>query len=175
MKVSFENLNDCFTLIENFRLKWRFTDERYNILPTIHIEQLKPLNCEGSEFVWDFISKSGLHNHTPFKTDFFKTIVKAKIKNTNQKEIKKWLFKRGFPFDKEVILSWQPDLAMIVPWKLFVKYYDSFYYNISDDLTIIDKSLNWAILFYHENEIYFGTNEHYITDTSFKDEKFIWD
>ncbi len=52
---------------------------------------------------------------------------------------------------------------MIVPWKLFVNYFDSFYYAGSDDLTIFDESLNWAFLFYHEDEIYFGTNKNFTT------------
>ncbi len=59
------------------------------------------------------------------------------------------------PFNKNVFLSWQPEDAMIVPWKLLIKYFDSFYYG-GDDLTIIDESLNWSILFYHEDEVYFG-------------------
>ena len=61
---------------------------------------------------------------------------------------------------------------MIVPWKLFIKYFDSFYN--SDDLTIIDQSLTWALLFYHESEIYFGTNNDYELSDAFANRQFIW-
>ncbi len=47
---------------------------------------------------------------------------------------------------------------MIVPWKMLVKYFDDFYYGVSDDLTIIDDYMNWALFFHHEGQIYFGTN-----------------
>lgn len=61
---------------------------------------------------------------------------------------------------------------MIVPWKLLVKYFDSFYY--ADDLTVIDETLSWALLFYHEDEIYFGTNKDFIPDEAFSDIDFLW-
>lgn len=160
--------------MDEFQLGWRFTDEKYDLLPEIHLKQLKPLNKIASKFIWDFISTSGLHIHSPFKYGFFKTIDKAKILDSNEKEIKKWLYQRGISFDKEVFLSWQPNSAMIVPWKLLIKYFDSFYYGSSDDLTIIDQSLNWAVLFYHEDEIYFGTNEEFEPSTAFENIDFIW-
>ncbi len=158
--------------MDDFVLKWRFTDEKYDKLPDDHLSQLKPLDRKAAIFLWSYISDNSLHEHIPFKRDYFNIIDKAKIRQDNKPEIKKWLYRRGFPFDKSVYLSWQPEVAMIVPWKLFVKYFDSFYY--SDDLTIIDQSLNWALLFYHEDEIYFGTNEPYLAGESFADEEFIW-
>ena len=174
MKIDFDNILECEISMEEFRLKWRFTEEKYDKLPKEHLEQLKPLNKEGSEFLWNFIEQTNLHYDTPFKKDFFKTIDKAKIYENNEKEIKKWLYERRLPFEKQVFLSWQPSDAIIVPWKIFIKYFDSFYYGSSDDLTIIDESLNWALLFYHEDEIYFGTNEKYKPSKIFENIDFIW-
>lgn len=167
MAIDFENINDHIIPMKDFGLSWRLTDD----LPEIHLDQLKPLDKIASKFLWDYISDSGLHDDTPFKTNFFKTIDKAKTYLDNKQEIKKWLYHRGLPFDKQVFLSWQPNEAMVVPWKLFIKYVDSFY---SDDLTIIDQSLTWALLFYHESEIYFGTNNDYKPGEDFSDRQFIW-
>ncbi len=41
---------------------------------------------------------------------------------------------------------------------MIVKYWSDFYYPSSDDLIIVDKTLNWALLLYHEDMIVFGTN-----------------
>ena len=172
MHVDFTNIYDYIIPIKDFSLGWRFTDEKYNKLPDAHLNQLQPLNTEASEFLWKYISDSRLHDDTPFKRNYFKTIDKAKILIANDSEIKKWLYHRGLPFNKNVFLSWQPSEAMIVPWKIFIKYYDNFYY--TDDLTIIDDSLTWALLFYHENEIYFGTNKDFIPDKAFDKIDFIW-
>lgn len=174
MSISFENISNHTIPLEKFRYKWRFTDEKYDKLPDAHLEQLKPLDHKAAKFLWDFIAETKLHGNVPFKKDFFKTIDKAQILSNNTGEIRKWLYRRGFAFDKEVFLSWQPDEAMSVPWKLFVKYFDSFYYGGSDDLTIIDRSLNWALLFYHEDEIYFGTNLDFKPSEEFSDHNFIW-
>jgi hypothetical protein len=174
MKIGFDNIHDHIIPMEEFRLNWRFTEENYHALPEEHLELLKPLNEKAAKFLWDYILKSGLHEDTPFKKDFFQTIEKAKILDSNTKEIKKWLYHRGLPFEKEVFLSWQPDDAMILPWKLLIKYFNSFYYSTSDDLSIIDQSLNWALLFYHEDEVYFGSNEAYKPGDAFKDVDFIW-
>jgi hypothetical protein len=154
-------------------MKWRFTEEKYDKLPDQHLEQLKPLDTKATKFVWDYISETNLHANVPFKKDFFRTIDKARISNNNEKEIKKWLYQRAIPFDRPVFLSWQPTDAMIVPWKLLIKYFDSFYYP-GDDLTVIDESLTWALLFYHEDEIYFGTNKDFKPSETFADINFIW-
>ena len=49
---------------------------------------------------------------------------------------------------------------MKTKWKFVVKYWDSIFYGGSDDLTIFDDSLEWAVLFFHENEIYWKDWNH---------------
>ena len=160
--------------MDNFQLSWRFTDEKYDKLPDQHLEQLKPFDKQASDFLSAYIDNSNLHNDIPFKKGFFQTIDKAKILEDNKSEIKKWLYQRGLPFDKSVYLCWDKDNTLVLPWKIFIKYFDSFYYTSSDDLTVFDESLNWAILFYHEDEIYFGTNQKFRPSKEFADIDFIW-
>ncbi len=174
MKVDFSNINEHVIPINDFRLKWRFTDRNYEKLSEEHLNQLKPLDKQASNYLWDYISQTNLHKDTPFKKGLFRTIDKAKILEGNEKLVKKWLYQRGIPFDKNVYLSWQPNDAMIVPWKILIKYFDSFYYGTCDDLTVIDQSLNWALLFYHEDEIYFGTNKNFKPSELFSNTDFIW-
>lgn len=172
MSVDFDNILQYVIPMDDFSLKWRFTEEKYDVLPDEHLEQLKPLSKEASLFLSNYISMRSLHQDLPFKENFFRTIDKAKITSGNEKEIKKWLYQRGIPFQKNVFLSWEPTNAMIVPWKLFVKYFDSFYY--ADDLTIFDQSMDWALLFYHEDEIYFGTNKEFEIFELPIDSDFLW-
>lgn len=162
MKVDFSNIEKHTIPISEFRLKWRFTEEKYNILPNIHLDQLKPLDIEAANFLSTYISKVDLHADVPFKRNFFRTVDNIDIYEGNESEIKNWLYQRGLPFEKNVFLSWDKESAMIVPWKILIKYFDSFYYGGSDDLTVFDESLQWALMFYHEDEIYFGTNKDFI-------------
>lgn len=174
MNIGFDNINDHVIPMDDFSMKWRFTEERYDKLPEIHLNQLKPLDVAGSKFLWDYISTVRLHDDVPFKKGFFTTIDKAKIFIGNEKEIKKWLYQRGIAFGREVYLSWQQDTAMIVPWKLLIKYFDAFYYPSSDDLLVFEPSLDWALLFFHTDDIYFGTNKAFKPGGAFDDIEFLW-
>ena len=103
MNVDFDNIFQHRIRIEEFQLKWRFTEEKYDKLPELHLEQLIPFNKDASKFLWDYIGNTNLHKDIPFKKVFFITIDKVKILDNNHKE-KKWLYRRGFPFDKFIIL-----------------------------------------------------------------------
>ncbi|MEO6977025.1 MAG: hypothetical protein ABI113_01565 [Mucilaginibacter sp.] len=174
MKIDFDNISEHVIPMDDFSLKWRFTEEKYDKLPELHLSQLKPLDDNASMFLWHYIAATKLHDNFPFKQDFFRAIDKAKILTGNKSDVMKWLYQRGLAFDKEVYLSWQPSTAMMVPWEMLIKYFDAFYYPSSDDLTVIDQSLTWALLFYHENEIYFGTNKDFVPSETFADIEFLW-
>lgn len=158
MTIDFNNITEDVIPMNEFRLKHRFTNGYYEKLPDSHFKQLKPLGKKGSHFLWNYTVKSELHGNAPFKKDFFHKIEKARISEGREKEIKLWLFQRGIPFEKPVYLSWQPTEAMIVPWKLLIKYFDHFHNCTCGDLTVMDQSLDWALLFHHQHEIYFGSN-----------------
>lgn len=159
MKVDFSNIKEHVILMGDFSLRWRFTEPEYKVLPKIHLNQIKPLDKEASKFLSDYIDDTRLHLNVPFKKDFFKSIDKKFIFEGNEKDVKKWLYQRGIAFEKEVYLCYDSETAIIAPWKLVIKYFDDFHY--ADDLTVIDQSLNWALLFFHEGEIYFGSNMKY--------------
>jgi len=165
--MTFEELNNHILPMSEFTLKWRFTEEKYDCLPEQHLIELNPLDKLGANFLADHISDCRIHSHMPFKNDLFQTLDKIKILEENEKEITKWLYQRAIPFGKKVYLSWDVDNGMITKWKFVVKYWDSIFYGGSDDLTVFDQSLEWALLFFHEDEIYSGTNKEYETKDEF--------
>ncbi len=159
--ISFDNIDNYKLPIKESSIIWRFTEEEYNKLPIEHLNQIQAYNKEGSKFLDTYISQLNLHQEVPFTQGFFKTIDRIDFGIDDEQKVKKWLYKRGFAFDKEVYLSWDVETGAKVPWKILVKYFDDFFYPGPDDLTVFDSSLNWALLFFHEAEIYFGTNENY--------------
>ncbi len=168
MKIDFTNIDKHIVPISEFRLKWRFMEEKYTVLPDIHLNRLKPLDSEAALFLSTYISKVDLHANAPFKKNFFRTVDNINVVEDNNDAIKKWLYQRGLPFDKNVYLSWDNEDAMIVPWKILIKYFDTFYYGGSDDLTVFDESLQWALMFSHWDTIYFGTNKDFIPSDNFE-------
>jgi len=157
MQITFNNIYEHIISINTFHLKWRFTEEKYKLLPKDDLNQLKPLDNAAAKFFCEYLSQNNLHDNFPFKKDIFKAVDTIKVSLGNEDEIKQWLYQCGLPFDEPVFLSWDEETAMIVNWEMVIKYFDSFYYPSSDDLTVFDKNLKWTVLFYHEDEIYFGT------------------
>ena len=67
MKVDFNNIKEHIIPMTDFGLKWRFTNEKYDKIPDEHLNQLKPLDKEAANYLWDFILQTNLHKDTPFK------------------------------------------------------------------------------------------------------------
>ena len=171
--MNFQEINEHIIPMDDFSLKWRFTEEEYDLISNIHLNELKPLDNKASNFLNNFIEKIRIHNQVPFKENFFRTIDKVKILEGNEKAIKKWLYQRDLPFDKTVFLSWDKETSMMTKWKFIVKYWDSIFYGGSDDLTVFDESLEWSLLFFHEDEIYWGTNKKFESEDKYDENWFI--
>jgi hypothetical protein len=171
-KMDFKTIDRHIIPMDDFSIKWRFTEEKYDMLPDEHLQEIKPFDSKASLFLHDFIMKTTLHDQIPFKKNFFKTIDTIYRTDDNEPEIKKWLYHRGLSFDKTVYLTWDPQTSLKTKWKYVVKYWDSFFYSSSDDLTVFDESLNWALLFTHHDDLYWGTNKKYETTTEFNEDWF---
>ena len=157
--VTLENIEQHIIPFDQFRYKWRFTEEKYNVLPPHHLEQIRPLGKEAAHLLVDVTVGNGNFDKWPLGNPSFRHVEQTQILDTPEDEqlIKKWLFHRGLPFEREVFASWDYDSAAITTWKMVVKYWSDFAYPF-DDLIVVDKNLNWALLFYHESIIVFGTN-----------------
>ena len=113
--------------MEQFTLKWRFTDPHYRVLPAVHIEQVKPLSSESARLIWD--PTCPLHYGFPYSPGFFQSVESVPLDNADPSAIRttrKWLFNRGVLFSSAVYLSYQPEEAITTTWKMVVKYWDDF-------------------------------------------------
>lgn len=147
----------------DFPLKWRFTDPNYSVLPDEHLNQIRPLSPKSARQIWRFILDTDLHRDVPFRQGFFQHVESTGIVDSHgngeeDARIRKWLYRCAIPFDRRIFLVWQPEWVIETSWKMLVKYWTDFYYPISDDLTVCDESLQWALLFHHKDEVFFGTN-----------------
>ncbi len=106
--IDFRSIYNHIIPMNDFELKWRFLSS-YNKILAAHIDKLKPLDKKASNFLWNYIATTGLHDDEPFKKGFFRTIDKIIIEDDNTGEIRKWLYHRRLPFSKDVFLSWQPE------------------------------------------------------------------
>jgi hypothetical protein len=161
--VATEPLHFDTVPIDQFPLKWRFTDPRYAVLPPVHLAQVKPLAPSEARRLWDLIVQADIHVEIPFTKGYFRSVTSTRIEDSHgndveDRRLRKWLYQRGIPFRQQIWLSYQPEWAIETTWKVLLKYWTSFYYPGSDDLTVIEGSFTWALLFHHEEEVFFGTN-----------------
>jgi len=66
MNIDLGNIKEHTIPLDGFQLKWRFTEEKYDILPEYHLNQLLPLNEEASNYLWNLIEELGIHDDEPF-------------------------------------------------------------------------------------------------------------
>jgi len=158
-------LDLAYIPMEQFALKWRFTDARYRVLPPHHLAELQPLAPESARRIWDLTLP--LHRDVPFTDGFFRTVESTPLDSADPeavRAVRKWLFRRRLPFRARVLLSYQPGEAIATTWKMVVKYWEDLWYPGSDDLTVVDGSLTWALLLWHEEQAFFGDNREVPAD-----------
>ena len=141
----------------DFDLRWRFTGDNYTSLPLAVLNQLVPLEAEAAKSLSDFLVNNGVHSDFPFKEGMFENLKRCDIELKGVTGTRNWLKSLGLNRDEDIYLSWSDTCAMVTSWGTVIDYYDDLFYPGSDDLTVFDSSLNWAALFFHESQIYFGT------------------
>ena len=117
------------------------------------------MDKEASVYIFDFSSAANLttgHLWDLFAKGNFKTVniftgFSRSIKNT--KNLKKWLYKRGFSFVTRVFVLVNGDeTAMLITWKMLIKYAAQLLF--MDDVMVFDPTKNWCLFFFHENQLF---------------------
>lgn len=150
--MDLKSLKEYTIQFDQFPLHWRFDDESYAKLNQIHLDQIKPIVPKAVRFLWRYSSEITKNLILRQNFNCFREI------SVEDETLKKWLFHTGLAFQKDVYIVWQPDTAVITKWKIFVKFFDDFYYS-SDEILIFDNSLNWGLLI-HNGKVIFGSNTY---------------
>ena len=140
--------------LEQFSLKWRFNDPKYNVLPSEVLERLKPMSEQAARELYERI-KPAISNFNINK-DHYPNIEGYSTKS-DAKETRGWLMRQLSKVgDQEIEISWGPDIAMKASFKDFCNYWDDFCYPGSDDVVILPNSQEWVLYFFHEEQFYLG-------------------
>ena len=139
-------------LINDFPLFWRWTDLKYCQFSEKELSKIQPLVADTAKQYYKKIS-SLLENNdfSPSKNIFNKI---EYIDNYQFEEVKNWLKTRIT--QKEIILSWFEDIAIIVDVNLFISKWDDFCYPSSDDIIIYSEDKDWIILYHHSEVFWYG-------------------
>lgn len=142
------------------------TAKEFDELPETHKEQILFLDKAAGKWLFEFASTANLTTGRiwdPFEKGNFKTVEKYDrfygIQNSKQ-ELKKWLYQRGIPFRRWVfVLMEDHDQPLLMTWKMAIKYCEHIFF--AGDTMVFDNSLNWCLVYFHENEMFFGKDNVY--------------
>lgn len=142
MKEKFKVIDADLRPLEDFPLKWRWTDAKWDRLPPEATTQIISLTESKAAELFEF------------QKQFNNSINTSKeILDTSSAEIQTvedWLTTR-IGGENYVFVSWNQNWAVRTTAEIFCRYWNTFCYPSSDDVTVSANNLNW-ILFYHHDE-----------------------
>lgn len=144
--------------------------EEFDALSPEFKDQIKFLNEEAGTFLYQYIDAAKFVTGrlwNPFDQNNFKTIEKY-TDFEDDKQLKKWLYHRGIPFSKWVfLLPNYGEPPMMLTWKMVIKQADRIFF--SDDIVLFDETNQWCILYWHEEELFFGKTYAFSEEQGYKE------
>jgi len=137
----------------------------FDNLPGTHREQILFLDKAASEYLFSFTDDwSNLltgGGWDPFAKGNFRTVetYPGNFGTESKDELKKWLYQRGIPFKNWVFLLTNTEPALMLTWKMVVKYAAILFG--FDDTMVFDHTLNWCLFYYHEDRMFFGKENQF--------------
>jgi len=139
--------------LKDFPLAWRWTDEKYALLPENVLSQIIPQSSEQAARLFKeslrFCGSDGLD-----EKQF--SLTQVVTKDVSPALVSEWLIACHNNVETTVFLSWQPNIAVSTTWGIFAKYWSEFCYPASDDLNVWSKTDSWMLLYHHEELLQFG-------------------
>ena len=116
------------------------------------------------KYIFEFASSAHLVTGgfwDPFAKGNFKTVEEFDrfygIQASKQ-DLKKWLFNKGIAFHTWIfVLMAANEPPMLMTWKMMLKYVEYIFFG--DDVMVFDKTLNWCLVYFHENQMFFGKDK----------------
>jgi hypothetical protein len=141
--------------------------QEFQSLPETHQARIFFLNRTATKYLFSFTNPAANlftgDSSNPFAKGNFRSVEEcddlANFPETNNR-LKKWLYKRGISFDTWVFVLFEHyDHALLLTWKMFIKYAADILF--VGDVMVFDKTLSWALFYFHENQLFFGKEAQY--------------
>jgi len=149
-------INNDFIPFEDFELKWRFTEERYNLLPEEDLSLIHSLSKIKADY-FNKYSHKYLGNACLLKSEFSK-IESLKISDDHE-VARAWLRAKQIDPGTEVLVSWDNSSCVVTEWQVFCNYWDDFCYPGSDVILVWSIAEHWFVYYCHHDIFEFGTRK----------------
>jgi len=154
-QITLDNIHTFTIPLSEHSLKWKFEDESGQLSEEFK-DQIIPLTSEASIFLWNFQNTQKYLGAIPTMGKYYKEWREFSFGEHDSQKVKKWLFEREIPFDRKVFWVTQPQWGFILTWKMVIKFSDDIF--LGSNELIWDRTLNWALIYDHNDVFYFGKN-----------------
>jgi hypothetical protein len=154
-----------FRPLEGFKYLQHWTNPKWNVLPASDLAQIHPLREEKAKELWEheyvyfnelyryaFVDTSG----STTSSSLFEWIQHIDISHEEIDIVQQYLMAFEPQGDQAVIVIWEPQLAVAVPWRVFCTYWDDFCYPHEEAIYVLATSERWYLEHHHEDQLIFG-------------------
>lgn len=161
--ITLENIEQFSVPLAECPMKWMFEDNDGELPSAEFTDQIIPLNHDASRFLWNFMM-----NQRVLGADngFFKENEEYVSGGKSTEEIKKWLYNRQIPFGNKIFWSNQPGSGFVLTWKMVIKFTEDLFF--AQDQILWDKTLNWVLLYDHNEAFSFHRHRLYDIDMEYR-------
>ena len=142
-----------FISLNEFNLKWRFTEEKYNCLPVEDLSLIQPLSKRKAREIYRY-SRKFLGNASLLKSEF--STVESLQTSDDYEAVRDWLRAKEILPETRVAISWDKANCVITSWRVFCKYWDDFCYPSSDDILVWSSPEDWFLYYCHHEIFEYG-------------------
>jgi hypothetical protein len=143
-----------FISFDEFNLKWRFTEEKYNRLPAEDLVGIQPLS-ESKSTEFNRYAQTFLGNASLLRSEFSR--IELLNISDDHEAVRDWLWAKKIYPDTKVVVSWDKTDCVITSWRVFCKYWDDFCYPGSDDILVWSSAGDWLLYYCHNGIFEYGT------------------
>jgi hypothetical protein len=148
--MSTSTLQDSdFAPLERFALLWRWTSPTHAVLPAAALATIRPLQPAAiARFDTEAEARCLADGAGPAEGSFAADALDAAGVRARLEQLE-------IASTESVLVHWNRDLAVQTTWATFVRYWDSFCYPASDDVTVWAPGADWTLCYWHHEHMTF--------------------
>ncbi len=157
--------HDDFRALKDFKYLHHWTNPRWNVLPESALAQIRPLREEKVKELWEheYVYFNELYRYAfadtsaPFtSSSLFAWIQHIDIARKRKDVVQQYLRTFESRGNQIVVVIWDLELAVGLPWHIFCTYWDDFTYPSDEAVSILPVTEAWYLEHHHEDQLIFG-------------------
>ena len=150
----FELQESDYEPLSRFRLLWRWESHRHAEVPANALESIRPIANAKAALIDEYVTR--VVQRGRLEPESFRDVRRIETGGEEERAVTDWLSALPVTGDESVIVSWDAQTAVTVPFGVVAKYWSDFFYPASDDAAVIPRRTEWMLVWSHFERFAFG-------------------